>query len=322
MVALQENAHNPEKSRWKVITGSRLKLPGTPHAIPHRKATQQMLAASAMVATSAWQARGVLRAELLTVHTSRAQPILAREDDLVFSRRKMEATLAEARAEACRELEQQAEQKASGSCASMPSLIKQSIVGYQLAWILGSLLLFAEASAHLVHAPPPVLSLLDPHLALDGVLVGVPGAVLVSRLERWRSDAAPAASLSGTPGAARVGRRQNLAEVAVPTLLLVFLPLRPFFPLFVETSGKQVVEEEPAIAAASLVGGALVGSAWTHGLLQVGWGASLNDAVPRRVRQSACGDPRATLRLSPERARSEPRVSRERARSEPRASPK
>jgi hypothetical protein len=32
----------------------------------------------------------------------------------------------------------------------------------------------------------------------------------------------------------------------------------------------QVIEEQPVWTAASLVGGTLVGSAWTHGLLQVG----------------------------------------------------
>ena len=49
----------------------------------------------------------------------------------------------------------------------------------------------------------------------------------------------------------------------------------------------QVIEQQPSMFAASLVGGTLVGSAWTHGLLQVGWGALLDDAVPRPVRQSA-----------------------------------
>ena len=198
-----------------------------------------MLAASGLLA-SALQAHGALRAEPLTAHASRARPILARDDDLVFSWRKMEATLAEARYEVSKQLEEQADQISSGSCLSMPSLVKQSIVGYQLAWILGSLLLIAEAGAHLVHLPPPVASLLDPHLALDGILVGIPSAVLVSRLERWRSGS----------NADRADRRQSLAEVcylprlaefAAPTLQLAFLPVRPFFPLFAETSGKQVV---------------------------------------------------------------------------------
>ena len=88
---------------------------------------------------------------------------------MLFSRRKLEAAVVEARAEARRQLELQAELKASGSCAGMPSLIKTSIIGYQLLWILGGLLLVAEGSAHLVHAPPPVVSLLDTKLALQGV---------------------------------------------------------------------------------------------------------------------------------------------------------
>ena len=160
------------------------------------------------VAASAWP-HGALRAEL-TAH--RARPIFALDDDLLFSRRKMESVLAEARCEAFQQVEQQAEQKTSGSCASMPSLLKQSIVGYQLTWVLGSLLLVAEVSAHIVHTPPPVLSLLDPHLALDGVLAGIPGALLVSRFERWRSDAP---SPSGRPhGTSPADRRQSLAAAA------------------------------------------------------------------------------------------------------------
>ena len=214
-------------------------ISGTPQALLPKPRCHSMLAASGLLA-SALQAHGALRAEPLTAHASRARPILARDDDLVFSRRKMEATLAEARYEVSKQLEEQADQISSGSCLSMPSLVKQSIVGYQLAWILGSLLLIAEAGAHLVHLPPPVASLLDPHLALDGILVGIPSAVLVSRLERWRSGS----------NADRADRRQSLAEVrylprlaefAAPTLQLAFLPVRPFFPLFAETSGKQVV---------------------------------------------------------------------------------
>ena len=216
-----------------------------------------MLFAGTLLA-SAWQSHGVLRPELLTAHTSRARPILARDDDLVFSRRKMEATLAEARYEVSRELEEQAEQKSSGSCPTMPSLMKQYIVGYQLAWTLGSLLLFAEVFAHLAHVPPPVVSLLDPRLALNGVLVGIPSAVIVSRLERWRSDASSAASPSGS-SAALADRRQipagvtyvpaRLTQFATPTLQLVFLPVRPFYPFFAETSGKQVIAQQPAMAA-------------------------------------------------------------------------
>ena len=216
-----------------------------------------MLFAGILLA-SAWQSHGVLRPELLTAHTSRARPILARDDDLVFSRRKMEATLAEARYEVSRELEEQADQKSSGSCATMPSLMKQYIVGYQLAWTLGSLLLFAEVFAHLAHVPPPVVSLLDPRLALNGVLVGIPSAVIVSRLERWRSDASSAASPSGS-SAALADRRQipagvtyvpaRLTQFATPTLQLVFLPVRPFYPFFAETSGKQVIAQQPAMAA-------------------------------------------------------------------------
>jgi len=204
----------------------------------------------------------------------------------------MEATLAEARYEVSRELEEQAEQKSSGSCPTMPSLMKQYIVGYQLAWTLGSLLLFAEVFAHLAHVPPPVVSLLDPRLALNGVLVGIPSAVIVSRLERWRSDASSAASPSGS-SAALADRRQipagvtyvpaRLTQFATPTLQLVFLPVRPFYPFFAETSGKQVIEQQPAMFAASLVGGTLVGSAWTHGLLQASWGAFLDDAALRLV---------------------------------------
>ena len=216
-----------------------------------------MLSAGTPLA-SAWQSHGALRPELLTAHTSRARPILARDDDLVFSRRKMEATLAEARYEVSRELEEQADQKSSGSCATMPSLMKQYIVGYQLAWTLGSLLLFAEVFAHLAHVPPPVVSLLDPRLALNGVLVGIPSAVIVSRLERWRSDASSAASPSGS-SAALADRRQipagvtyvpaRLTQFATPTLQLVFLPVRPFYPFFAETSGKQVIAQQPAMAA-------------------------------------------------------------------------
>ena len=216
-----------------------------------------MLVAGALLA-SAWQSHGALRPELSTAHTSRARPILARDDDLVFSRRKMEATLAEARYEVSRELEEQAEQKSSGSCPTMPSLMKQYIVGYQLAWTLGSLLLFAEVFAHLAHVPPPVVSLLDPRLALNGVLVGIPSAVIVSRLERWRSDASSAASPSGS-SAALADRRQipagvtyvpaRLTQFATPTLQLVFLPVRPFYPFFAETSGKQVIAQQPAMAA-------------------------------------------------------------------------
>ena len=183
---------------------------------------------------------------------------------MLFSRRKLEAAVVDARAEARRQLELQAELKASGSCAGMPSLIKTSIIGYQLLWILGGLLLVAEGSAHLVHAPPPVVSLLDTKLALQGVLLGVPGALLVSRLERWRSEAALAPSVR--------------SSAIAPTLNFVFLPVSLFFPLFAE-SALSVLEEKPAMTAAVLVGGALVGSAWTHGLLQVAWGAFLHDAA-------------------------------------------
>ena len=218
-----------------------------------------MLAASAGMA-SAWQAHAALRAA--PTHVSRARPILARDDDLDFSRRKIEAALAEARYGVIQQLEDQADQKNSGSCASMPSLMKQSIVGYQLAWTLGALLLVAEVSAHLAHVPPPVVSLLDPQLALNGVLVGIPSAVVVSRLERWRSDASSPASPSGSSGpAAPADRRQSqspagltyvparLTQYATPTLQLVFLPVRPFFPLFAEVSGKQVAAPSPAMAA-------------------------------------------------------------------------
>ena len=215
-----------------------------------------MLAASCVLA-SAWHAHAALRAA--PTHVSRARPILARDDDLDFSRRKIEAALAEARYGVIQQLEDQADQKNSGSCASMPSLMKQSIVGYQLAWTLGALLLVAEVSAHLAHVPPPVVSLLDPQLALNGVLVGIPSAVVVSRLERWRSDASSPASPSGSSGpAAPADRRQSqspagltyvparLTQYATPTLQLVFLPVRPFFPLFAEVSGKQVAAPSPA----------------------------------------------------------------------------
>ena len=196
----------------------------------------------------------------------------------------MEATLAEARYEVSRQLEAQADQKSSGACESMPTLLKQSIVGYQLVWTLGALLLASEIFARLAHVPPPVVSLLDAQLVLNGVLVGLPSAVLVSRLERWRLDAAAAVSAPPSGSSAAPPR---LTQFATPTLQLVFLPVRPFFPLFAETSGTQVIEQQPAMTATTLLGGTLVGSAWTHGLLQVGWKAFLANAALQLAGSSA-----------------------------------
>ena len=141
----------------------------------------------------------------------------------------MEATLAEARYEVSRQLEAQADQKSSGACESMPTLLKQSIVGYQLAWTLGSLLLFAEVFARLAHVPPPVVSLLDMQLVLSGVLVGLPSAVLVSRLERWRLDAAAAVSAppSGSSAAPPSASLRRLTQFATPTLSWSSCPCAP-----------------------------------------------------------------------------------------------
>ena len=235
--------------------------------------------------TCASQAHGALRAVPLAAHTSRARPIrCAQDDDIAFSRRKMEATLAEARYEVSRQLEAQADQKSSGACEIMPTLLKQSIVGYQLVWTLGALLLASEIFARLAHVPPPVVSLLDAQLVLNGVLVGLPSAVLVSRLERWRLDGAAAVSAPPSSSSATPPR---LTQFATPTLQLVFLPVRPFFPLFVETSGTEVIEQQPAMTATTLLGGTLVGSAWTHGLLQVGWKAFLANAALQLAGTSA-----------------------------------
>ena len=235
--------------------------------------------------TCASQAHGALRAVPLAAHTSRARPILCvQDDDIAFSRRKMEATLAEARYEVSRQLEAQADRKSSGACEIMPTLLKQSIVGYQLVWTLGALLLASEIFARLAHVPPPVVSLLDAQLVLNGVLVGLPSAVLVSRLERWRLDGAAAVSAPPSSSSATPPR---LTQFATPTLQLVFLPVRPFFPLFVETSGTEVIEQQPAMTATTLLGGTLVGSAWTHGLLQVGWKAILANAALQLAGTSA-----------------------------------
>ena len=257
----------------------------------HRPAgsTPMLAAFSGLVAsgllTCASQAHGALRAVPLAAHTSRARPIrCAQDDDIAFSRRKMEATLAEARYEVSRQLEAQADQKSSGACEIMPTLLKQSIVGYQLVWTLGALLLASEIFARLAHVPPPVVSLLDAQLVLNGVLVGLPSAVLVSRLERWRLDGAAAVSAPPSSSSATPPR---LTQFATPTLQLVFLPVRPFFPLFAETSGTQVIEQQPAMTATTLLGGTLVGSAWTHGLLQVGWKAFLANAALQLAGTSA-----------------------------------
>ena len=255
----------------------------------HRAPTPMLAAFSGLVAsgllTCASQAHGALRAVPLAAHTSRARPIrCAQDDDIAFSRRKMEATLAEARYEVSRQLEAQADQKSSGACEIMPTLLKQSIVGYQLVWTLGALLLASEIFARLAHVPPPVVSLLDAQLVLNGVLVGLPSAVLVSRLERWRLDGAAAVSAPPSSSSATPPR---LTQFATPTLQLVFLPVRPFFPLFVETSGTEVIEQQPAMTATTLLGGTLVGSAWTHGLLQVGWKAFLANAALQLAGTSA-----------------------------------
>jgi len=196
--------------------------------------------------------------------SSSARMLASNARDEMFVQRALQQCASQARYEVERQEQELLEVKAFGGCLNMPTWLVATIITYVLALSLTAMLVMAEGSAHLINAPPPVVSLMDARLAAQGALVGVPGALLVSKLERWRSAACVEAD--------------NSAQLLQAAVQLGMLPVSCLFPGF-GARALPMVEVTPFISAAALVGGAVSSSAWMYGVIQVGYGSCLRDAA-------------------------------------------
>jgi len=132
--------------------------------------------------------------------------------------------------------------------------------------------LLADTLAHYMQLSQPLAGLLEWKTTLCGFGWGVPGAIAISRIERWRS----AASCTGG---------SSIPAVTQPALLGL-VPLSSYSEMLSDDNGvgertasAMVRHASPMAQASLLVCGTLASSIWTHAVVQSSMGAGFNEIL-------------------------------------------
>lgn len=141
--------------------------------------------------------------------------------------------------------------------------------------------LLADTMAHYMQLSQPLAGLLDWKTTLCGFGWGVPGAIAISRIERWRS----AASCTGGSSKSLSAGGSSIPAVTQPALLGL-VPLSSYSEMLSDDNGvgertasAMVRHASPMAQASLLVCGTLASSIWTHAVVQSSMGAGFNEIL-------------------------------------------
>jgi len=146
------------------------------------------------------------------------------DEDVAFAKATLQAALRRAHVAAASDHDVESIERLSGPMMTMGF---PTFINYQLGLSMAVALFVAEYAAHLIGAPPPVVSLVaNPETTVAGTLLGIPAALAVSQLERWRA----AASVGAAPMVSilrPLTGRQTAGPPAAPHWASRLTPPRP-----------------------------------------------------------------------------------------------